>query len=109
RPSLAVDVGSDFADLFEVRGTQRERRGHRLEERLAATGVTLRYEGLDQMLRETDIVCDPAPSLVTSQEIHFEIDLGPGESRAQFLTITCRRDGDTVAALSYDQAMELLC
>ena len=109
RTSLTIDVGSDFADLFEVRGTQRERRGHRLEAQLAATGVTLRYQGLDTMLRETEIVCDPPPSLATSQEIHFAVDLGPGESRAQFLTIVCRHDGDAAAAISYDQALELLC
>ena len=73
RTSLTIDVGSDFADLFEVRGTQRERRGHRLEAQLAATGVTLRYQGLDTRLRETEIVCDPPPSLVARAVSHHRV------------------------------------
>jgi len=43
---LTVNFDADFSDVFEVRGTRRERRGHRNGDSAAADHTILRYEGL---------------------------------------------------------------
>ena len=55
---LGIEFEADFADIFEVRGTTRERRGRRLESGSRDNAVTLRYEGLDRVIRETCIEAD---------------------------------------------------
>src|SRR6266566_2247850 len=59
RVSMTVDVDADYADVFEIRGTRRNRRGQRLDNQLTRHGLILRYRGLDAVLRHTDIYCDP--------------------------------------------------
>src|SRR5213592_4294253 len=49
---LSIRFGSDFADMFEVRGTRRSRRGTLLPERLGEPCV-LTYVGLDNVERRT--------------------------------------------------------
>lgn len=53
---LAVTVGCDFADMFEVRGANRPKRGTVKRPALSGKRVTLGYIGLDNVLRETSIL-----------------------------------------------------
>src|SRR6266566_1363123 len=50
---LAVGFGNDFADLFEVRGKRRQRRGKSRCLAVDAGEVLLHYKGLDNELRST--------------------------------------------------------
>src|SRR5690242_16769471 len=43
--SFASEFDTDFPDIFEVRGTKRERRGRRLETEVTKRGLVLAYEG----------------------------------------------------------------
>ena len=61
RVRLELRFEADFADLFEVRGMHRERRGERLPAVLAGDSVTLSYRGLDGLLRTTRLAFEPAP------------------------------------------------
>ena len=47
---------ADFADIFEVRGVTRKRRGERLEDIVEADSVILSYRGLDDVVRRTHIL-----------------------------------------------------
>jgi glycogen debranching enzyme len=58
---FSVQFGADFADLFEVRGTPRQRRGRLLPPRSNAGRLVLEYEGLDGRRRRTRIALDPVP------------------------------------------------
>jgi glycogen debranching enzyme len=49
----------DFADIFEVRGLKREKRGTRLETEIAPRTVALAYRGLDNVTRRTEINFEP--------------------------------------------------
>src|SRR5262249_12562362 len=51
RAAITYHFEADFADIFEVRGTRRERRGRQLPGEAGGGAVTLAYEGLDQVLR----------------------------------------------------------
>lgn len=59
---LVIDFEADFADIFEVRGHRREHRGMHLTPEFRDSGVTLGYEGLDRIIRQTRITCSPRPS-----------------------------------------------
>ncbi len=58
---LLLDFGADFADLFEVRGTHRERRGTQNPARVGPATVALSYTGLDKVTRTTTLSFDPKP------------------------------------------------
>src|SRR6266496_2803978 len=49
--SFAIEFDADFADIFELRGMNRERRGRRLETQVTKRGLVLAYEGLDNRIR----------------------------------------------------------
>jgi glycogen debranching enzyme len=63
---LAIRFASDFADLFEVRGMVREKRGQAHDPEIRAGQAMLSYTGLDDRLRSTTLRFDPAPDKMTS-------------------------------------------
>jgi glycogen debranching enzyme len=69
---LSVSMDADFADLFEVRGTIRNRRGRRLESIMSKDGISLGYEGLDRVERWVTVHCAPDPTAVRPDEIRFD-------------------------------------
>jgi glycogen debranching enzyme len=59
--TVELEMGSDCADIFEVRGYPRPRRGTLLPIALTPTRVTFRYDGLDRRRRSTFVAfSDPA-------------------------------------------------
>src|SRR6185369_1572906 len=74
---------SDFADIFEVRGQQRIKRGQRMEDLVKNSGegtssVTLAYEGLDHLLRRMRIHCEAAGATVAPGHMCLPFHLEPG-------------------------------
>src|SRR6266498_5136740 len=57
--SFAIEFDADFADIFELPGMNRQRRGRRLQSQITDGGLVLAYEGLDQRFRRTRIMFDP--------------------------------------------------
>jgi glycogen debranching enzyme len=86
---LSFSFGCDFADLFEVRGMRRPRRGVAAEEVVAPDTVILRYLGLDARKRQTALVFDPAPLELTAGSAAYHVSLAPAESASVFLAVTC--------------------
>ncbi|MBI5163175.1 MAG: amylo-alpha-1,6-glucosidase [Magnetospirillum sp.] len=68
---------SDFADVFEVRGVVRRRRGRAWSEVEDGTAV-LSYEGLDGILRRTTIAFSERPAEMTPDHARFSPRLRPG-------------------------------
>ena len=89
RVTLTLTFAADFADIFEVRGAIRRRRGRYEPEKLDAASVTLGYTGLDDRLRETHLRFEPAPASLTAHLAHYVIDLEPGQTRVIFAEIGC--------------------
>ncbi len=54
---LSIKFDADFADMFEVRGQKRDRRGKRMETRIVKDSdfVVLSYKGLDEKIMSTKI------------------------------------------------------
>ena len=82
---LTYRFASDFADLFEVRGERRARRGVAGAELLSAQGVALRYRGLDGIERVTEIAFDPAPKTLSTSRADFDVSLKPRATRRIFV------------------------
>jgi glycogen debranching enzyme len=89
RLQLSFAFDNDFADLFEVRGLKRARRGIARITVPSAKEVVLRYDGLDGRTRRTSLTFDPAPVQLTQAVASYRLGLAPGESVAIFLAITC--------------------
>src|SRR5256712_12065374 len=102
---LSFSVDGDFADLFEVRGKVRNRRGQRLEDVTSKDGISLGYEGLDRVDRWVTVRCAPAPTAVHPGEIRFDTLLPAGEVVQWDLTISCEVDRRTRCDFSYENAL----
>jgi glycogen debranching enzyme len=86
---LRLALGSDFADIFEVRGMHRENRGRRLHDYVSDNEIVFTYEGLDGVVRKTRILCDPSPQEISSSELCYELLLRPKEELKLHFTIAC--------------------
>ncbi len=84
-----IYFGSDFADIFEVRGMRRAQRGV-VNRRVAASDkVVMTYLGLDQIPRRSTVMFDPPPTEIGTNSASHQITLAPDEERAVFLTVGC--------------------
>ncbi|HKY01774.1 MAG TPA: amylo-alpha-1,6-glucosidase [Burkholderiales bacterium] len=89
RLRIALDYGTDFADLFEVRGHTRMRRGI-LHSKMAAPNVVLyTYTGLDGLTRRSRLCFDPLPTYISPQRAEFEMVFEPRDRRTIGLTLQC--------------------
>ncbi len=87
---LALMFDSDFADIFEVRGMRRQRRG-RASRRVVGPGeIVMAYEGLDGRLRETALCVEPPPTTLKPTSATFRLRLEPHARRSIFVSVSCR-------------------
>lgn len=101
---LSLFVDADFADIFEVRGLTRKRRGQ-LRERVAENGrVLITYDGLDGVTRRTRLECSLTPRATSGSEIGFDIRLEPKREVTIDLTISCEGSEVNVLPSSFDAA-----
>jgi glycogen debranching enzyme len=96
--SLAIQFAADFADIFEVRGIRREKRGQKLPPKTSDSGeLILGYKGLDGVLRRAHVSCSPEPKEISAGEIRLDVNLPPKGEQAYVLTICCDSNEKTVA------------
>ncbi|MHB1326197.1 MAG: amylo-alpha-1,6-glucosidase [Thermoleophilia bacterium] len=79
--SLEFDFDSDFADMFEVRGTKRTKYGTRLAPKVSEDSILLAYHGLDAILRKTYIRLETPPTAIEGTKAIFRFQLKPRERR----------------------------
>jgi glycogen debranching enzyme len=90
---LSFTYAADFADIFEVRGQKRDRRGSLLAEEPERSGVTLGYEGLDHVVRRTCIHCSAPSSTIGKGSLLVPLHLEPQEEMDFSLDIACETSG----------------
>ncbi len=91
---LEIEFAADFADLFEIRGQRRARRGALLDPQVTADEVTLAYRGLDGVVRRSRLVFSPPPRQLDAGRAVFELELGPGGETTLYMMIACMVDRD---------------
>jgi glycogen debranching enzyme len=104
RLPIRIEFGSDFADIFEVRGVTRARSGERLPELLEQGQVILAYEGLDKVKRCTRLSCSQIPSQTSESHMLVEVELTPRETTKLQFTVQCEENkGSSVT--TFDAAL----
>lgn len=105
RVSVKIGFSADFADLFEVRGTRRERRGETQVPQVAHNRVTLAYLGLDGRRRTTTVRFDPAPQELGAGHALFVLDLEPHHNHTILIEIACDEAGDGALRRGFARAL----
>lgn len=86
---IEIGFGADFADLFEVRGTARARKGRHLPAVMEQNSILLSYIGLDDRKRSTRLSFAPQPNEIRSDFVTYDLHLEPRETRSLFIEIGC--------------------
>src|SRR3954466_12225162 len=77
---LRLDLDADFADIFEVRGAKRERRGRKLHEIVSDASLGFGSEGLDGLTRRPRVTFDPPPQTLSGRQARYHLSLGPRQT-----------------------------
>ena len=101
---LAVHFGADYADVFEVRGTRRARRGRYLPPTIGAECV-IGYEGLDRIVRRTLIRWSRQPDHLEAGLALYDFLLEPHATVAFEITIRCQEQDAAPTAPDYESAL----
>src|ERR1700742_2994115 len=88
---LTLLFDNDFADLFEVRGEKRPRRGVGTRKLLGPAGVMFEYNGLDGKSRATMLHFDPRPTRLAVNAATYQLDLKPQQVTSLFVTASCNK------------------
>jgi len=99
-----MKFAADFADIFEVRGMHRERRGKNLPPAMGRDSVLLAYEGLDGVRRQTLIRWSTPQTKATESELQYDVALRPKEHASFHLFISCEADA-AARSIGYSRAI----
>jgi glycogen debranching enzyme len=110
--SFSLQFDADFADIFEVRGVKRPRKGVRLRDEIEGQTITLGYKGLDARIRRTRIEFSPAPERLIASEAFFKRVLAPKEQevfsiKCSFAIDECRPPRRSPEAALHEAAQAL--
>jgi glycogen debranching enzyme len=103
--SFELIFEADFADIFEVRGLKRARRGELLPPIVESNRVQLSYRGLDEQVRHTTIEFLPPPRVTHTNRAEFVETLPAKGERSFFVTVCCDPPNRTCELLPFDQAL----
>ncbi|MDE1181626.1 amylo-alpha-1,6-glucosidase [Paraburkholderia sp.] len=89
---LSISFGSDFRDMFEVRGLKREVRGHVEPPRVEHGEVLLGYVGLDEVVRRVQIAFSPEPSKLFADRADYSVKLPAQACVSIYLSVDVKVD-----------------
>jgi glycogen debranching enzyme len=104
--TLALKFGTDFVDVFEVRGHPRERRGVGLPARIGDAEIELGYRGLDHVVRSATLSFSPAPDRLDVGGAEYRLILKPGSTTEITLVVSAASEpAPRAAPLGYGEAL----
>src|SRR6266478_3379786 len=86
---ISIAFSADFADVFEVRGMRRARRGTFNTRLNGPHEALLNYLGLDDFLRITSVYFDPVPTRLTEREARYQVTLTAHETMSFCVAVRC--------------------
>jgi glycogen debranching enzyme len=104
--ALSLQFGADFADIFEVRGGSRPRRGRLLEPVFLEDGIQMLYAGLDKVIRTTTVRVSGSPTEIVVGEIRSVLRLAPRDVSDMSITVECGDSTDPPRPLVLDVARQ---
>src|SRR6266542_2527427 len=109
---IELTFGSDFADIFEVRGLKRAQRGKLALPKAEGRSAVLAYLGQDSVLRETRITFDEQPAEVEVVDekvrVRWQVQLAPSQTEVLALVVQPRIAGRQADLQSFDSAVHQL-
>lgn len=102
---LLCEFEADFEDIFEVRGTRRERCGVCLPPKLNNSEIAFGYEGLDGVVRRTLLRFSAKPIDLDKRSARFQFGLRPKEDASLYITMCCEDTPRPVAIPGFDEAL----
>lgn len=107
---LEMALGSDYADIFEVRGLKREERGKLLSPRVDKNTVKFAYMGTDEVFRETWVEFSQTPTTVKVEgptaRVWFEFEIEGNATTNLSLLIEPIVGGTRMEHYDFDAAIE---
>ena len=88
---LSLLFDNDFADLFEVRGERRPKRGVGTSKLSGPADVMLDYRGLDGQGRFTVLHFEPRPTRLSVNAASWHFDLAPKQTVSLSVAIACNK------------------
>ncbi|HKI06126.1 MAG TPA: amylo-alpha-1,6-glucosidase [Thermoanaerobaculia bacterium] len=104
--NLSLRFAADYADIFEIRGTRRESRGHALDPAAGRGTAVLGYEGLDGRVRRTRLSFSLMPAELTGSLASFRLQLPPRGEQSLDVTVAFEVSGETPRILGFAKALE---
>ena len=102
--TISLKFDADYADIFEVRGIPRDKKGEVLREESGKDCLLLSYQGLDKIRRNTRISFSPQPDRIMNKEVQHKISLNSQEEFDLFIGIAFEIGAQKPAIQEYEQA-----
>ncbi len=96
---VELRLAADFADVFEVRGVKRARRGTLLPAQFAGDQLIFSYRGLDDVTYRTVVRMVPEPRRLGPTGPFYELRLLPGEATQLEIIVEAARGDHVVHSL----------
>lgn len=103
---IQLHFEADFADIFEVRGMERKRRGTMLASKVEPDSAVISYKGLDDVIRSTRLDAFPRPQQFAETELRWQAPLEPKQDATFDIRISCETAGAEASRLNFEQAAE---
>lgn len=103
---FSFQFAADFADIFEVRGLKRERRGEMQPPVVREDRVELSYRGLDNVVRRTTVGFSPTPQLIHADSAEFHEILPAHSEKSWYITVLCNVPHAVIEPDGYARAMD---
>lgn len=101
---LRIRCAADYADIFEIGGSDRKARGEDRPPSVEGSALLLSYRGLDEVERRTRFEFSPAAEIFPTGAM-FELSLDPRDVARLYITARCELVGTApTRQLKFDEA-----
>ena len=101
---LEVHFLADYADIFELRGIVREKKGKRMAPHTDDGSLTFSYLGLDEIKRQTIFNFSPRPESINGKSARYTISLEAQEQRQIELEVAFVENNEKATQVSFEDA-----
>ncbi len=102
---LSIEFAADFVDIFQVRGTPRQKCGQHYPPRMKDGCALLEYLGLDGVLRRTRVQSATNPGALRPDGFEFQDNLDPGGECSVELSFAFEMDTVRPHPADYDAGL----
>jgi glycogen debranching enzyme len=103
--SISLQFAADYADIFQIRGIERQVNGDVLPPEVNNHEVVLAYRGRDRELRRSRLEFSPAPLDLSAELATYSFTLAPRQEKSLNVTVTCQQEHGRSVSAGFDESM----